>query len=180
MLTPETWSALVQAQDFDALLSVPSKTVYAPYFQIEHQELTPRRAVYQIRWHLADVYEKLIRLTPEPGQQLLLQLWRLYEVDNLKATLRGVETGASWDQVRHLLYPMTKYITLTTANMEKMIRSGCPCPQRCWAASLMAWARPLTEARSRWPSTGPTSTASQSTPPPASTPRLYSDRHLGH
>jgi len=124
MLTPETWSALVQTQDFDALLSVLSKTVYAPYLQIERQELTPRRAVYQIRWHLTDVYEKLIRLTPEPGRQLLLQLWRLYEVDNLKATLRGVETGASWDQVRHLLRPMTRYTALTTADMEKMVQNG--------------------------------------------------------
>jgi vacuolar-type H+-ATPase subunit C/Vma6 len=123
MLTPETWEALVEAQDFDALLSALSKTVYSPYLQIERQELTPRRAVYQIRWHLADIYEKLIRLTPEPGQQLLLQLWHLYEVDNLKATLRGVEAGASWDQVRHLLHPMTRYITLTAADMEKMVRS---------------------------------------------------------
>jgi len=124
MLAPETWSALVEAQDFDAVLTVLSKTVYGPYLQIERQELTPRRAVYQIRWHLADAYEKIIRLTPDPGQQLLLQLWRLYEVDNLKATLRGVETGASWNQVRHLLCPMTRYITLTTADMEKMIQSG--------------------------------------------------------
>jgi len=124
MLAPETWSALVEAQDFDAVLTVLSKTVYGPYLQIERQELTPRRAIYQIRWHLADLYEKIIRLTPGPGQQLLLQLWRLYEVDNLKATLRGIETGASWDQVRHLLCPMAKYITLTTASMEKMIQSG--------------------------------------------------------
>jgi len=124
MLAPETWEALIQAQDFDALLNILSKTVYGPYLQIERQELTPRRTVYQIRRHLADVCEKLIRLTPEPGRQLLLQLWRLYEVDNLKATLRGIETGASWDQVRHLLCPMTKYITLTTADMEKMIQSG--------------------------------------------------------
>jgi len=124
MLTPETWDALIQAQDFDALLNVLSKTVYGPYLQIERQELTPRRAVYQTRWHLADAYEKIIRLTPEPGQQLLFQLWRLYEVDNLKATLRGVETGASWDQVRHLLCPMAKYTVLTTTDMEKMVRSG--------------------------------------------------------
>ena len=124
MLTPEMWDALIQAQNFDALLGVLSKTVYSPYLQIERQEMTPRRAVYQIRWHLADVYEKLIRLTPEPGQRLLLQLWRLYEVDNLKATLRGIETSASWDQVRHLLCPMTKYIALTIADMEKMIQSG--------------------------------------------------------
>jgi len=124
MLTPETWNALVQAQDLDAVLNLLSKTVYGPYLQSERQALTPRRAVYQIRWHLADVYQKLIRLTPEPGCQLLLQLWRLYEVDNLKATLRGIETGASWDQVRHLLSPMTRYITLTSANMERMVQTG--------------------------------------------------------
>lgn len=123
MVAPETWKALIQAQDFDALLGVLSKTVYGPYLQIERQELTPRRTVYQIRWHLCDIYEKLIRLTPAPGQQLLLQLWRLYEVDNLKATLRGVETSASWDQVRYLLHPMTRHISLTTADMEKMVGS---------------------------------------------------------
>jgi vacuolar-type H+-ATPase subunit C/Vma6 len=124
MLTPETWNALVQAQDFDAALSVLSKTAYGPYLEIERQALTARRAVYQIKRHLADIYEKLIRLAPEPGRQLLLQLWRLYEVDNLKAALRGVETGASWDQVRYLLFPMTKYTALTPANMERMVQSG--------------------------------------------------------
>jgi vacuolar-type H+-ATPase subunit C/Vma6 len=124
MLTPETWNALVQAQGFDAILNELSKTVYGPYLEVERDVLTPRRAVYQIRWHLAGVYEKLIRLAPEPARQLLLQLWRLYEVDNLKATLRGIETGASWDQVRHLLSPMAKHITLTTADMERMVQSG--------------------------------------------------------
>ena len=125
MLTPEVWNTLIQAQDFDALLNILLRTVYGPYLQqVKRPELTPRRAAYQIRWHLTDIYNKLISLTPDPGRQLLLQLWRLHEVDNLKATLRGVETGASWYQVRHLLHPMTKYITLTTADMEKMIQSG--------------------------------------------------------
>jgi vacuolar-type H+-ATPase subunit C/Vma6 len=123
MLTSETWDALGQAQDFDAVLGILSKTVYGPYLEIERQVLTVRRAVYQTKHHLADVYEKLIRLAPEPGRQLLLQLWRLYEVDNLKATLRGVETGASWDQVRYLLFPMTKYTALTQADMERMVQS---------------------------------------------------------
>ena len=124
MLTPETWDALVLVGDFEAVLNVLSKTVYGPYFEVECDTMSPRRAVYQIKWHLADVYEKLIRLTPEPGRQLLLQLWRLYEVDNLKATLRGVAAGASWDQVRHLLCPMAKYTILTTDDIEKMVRSG--------------------------------------------------------
>jgi vacuolar-type H+-ATPase subunit C/Vma6 len=124
MLTPEEWNALAQAQDVNALLNVLSKTAYGPYLQGERQTLTPRRAVYQIKWHLSDVYEKLIRLTPEPGRQLLLQLWRLYEVDNLKATLRGIETGASWNQVRYLLFPMAKYTVLTQTDMERMVQSG--------------------------------------------------------
>jgi V/A-type H+/Na+-transporting ATPase subunit C len=124
MLTQATWDALLQAQDLDAVLSLLSKTVYGPYLQIERRLLTPRRVAYQIRWHLAEVYEKLIRLSPEPGRQLLRQLWRHYEVDNLKATLRGVEMGATWDQVLHLLYPMEKYILLTASDMRRMVQSG--------------------------------------------------------
>jgi V/A-type H+/Na+-transporting ATPase subunit C len=124
MLTPETWATLLQADDYDTVLTTLSKTVYGPYLRLERQALTPRRAVFQIRGHLVAVYERLIALTPEPGRQLLHQLWRIYEVDNLKATLRGVENGASWDRVRFLLAPMIRMAVLTTADMEAMIRSG--------------------------------------------------------
>ena len=124
MLMPETWTTLLQAEDYDAVLSALSRTVYGPYLRLERQALTPRRAVYQIRWQLVAAYEKLIELTPEPGCQLLLQLWRVYEVDNLKATLRGVENGASWDRVRFLLAPMIGQAMLTTTDMEAMIRTG--------------------------------------------------------
>ena len=124
MLAPETWSALVQARGFDAVLNVLSKTVYGPYLEVECDEMTPRRAVYQITWHLADVYEKLIHLAPRPSRELLLQLWRLYEVDNLKATLRGIETGAPWDQVRYLLWPTVRYTTLPAVDLEKMVLTG--------------------------------------------------------
>ena len=124
LLTSDTWASLVRAQDFDAVLSLLSKTVYGPYLQLERRLLTPRRSEYQIRWHLAEVYEKLIRLTPAPGSDLLIQLWRLYEVHNLKATLRGIETGASWDQVLHLLAPGEAYFSLTFDDMEAMVRAG--------------------------------------------------------
>jgi vacuolar-type H+-ATPase subunit C/Vma6 len=124
LLEPEIWNALIQAQNFDAVLSILSKTVYGPYLQIDRQALTPRRTVYQISWHLADVYRKIIRLTPEPGRELLIQLWRLYEVDNLKAVLRGVETGASWQQVRYLLHPIPdQHVTLTESDMETVLHS---------------------------------------------------------
>ncbi|MBN1259518.1 MAG: V-type ATPase subunit [Anaerolineae bacterium] len=124
LLSSTTWRALVQAEDYDAVLTLLGKTVYASYLQLERPLLSPRRAVYQLRWHLADVYEKLIRVTPDPGKQLLIDLWDHYEVDNLKATLRGIEAGASLDQVRHLLYPMRRAIVLTTPVIEQMVRAG--------------------------------------------------------
>ncbi|HOT93021.1 MAG TPA: V-type ATPase subunit [Anaerolineae bacterium] len=124
LLTPDVWHALIQAANFDALLTLLDKTAYSPFLKLDRQLLTPRRTVYQLRWHLTHDYEKLIRLTPEPACQLILQLWRLYEVDNLKATLRGVETGASWDEVRRLLSPMVRYITVNNETIQRMLASG--------------------------------------------------------
>jgi len=45
---------------------------------------------------LGVIYGKLIRFTPEPGRDLILELWRLYEIDNLKAVLRGIASGATY------------------------------------------------------------------------------------
>ena len=123
-LTPEIWETLIRARDLDGTLTLLSKTVYAPSLGLERHLLTPRRVAYQIRWHLAHSYEKLIRLMPEPGRQLLIQLWRLYEVDNLKATLRGIHAGASWEQVLYLLQPMGRQTALSPGLLEIMIRSG--------------------------------------------------------
>lgn len=122
MLSPEQWDMLVQAQDFDALANMLAKTTYGSTLILK--DLTPRRAVHQVRRHLTALYEKVIRLTPEPGRQLLLWMWRLYEVDNLKATLRGIEAGAPWSQVLFLLYPVPHCATLTTSVMEHMVQSG--------------------------------------------------------
>ncbi len=127
LLSARIWEMLISAQDYDAVLALLSKTVYGPYLAIERPQLTPRRTAYQIRWRLAEVYEKLIsllRLTQPVASQLLQNLWQHFEVNNLKATLRGIETGASWDQVRHLLYPMSRYISLTAEDMERMVRAG--------------------------------------------------------
>ncbi len=124
LLVPSVWFTLIQTPNFDALLGQLDKTAYGPYLKLDRQLLTPRRTVYQLRWHITSNYEKLIRLTPEPGRQLILQLWRLYEIDNLKATLRGVETGASWDEVRHLLSPMFRYVTLANEDIRRMLDTG--------------------------------------------------------
>jgi vacuolar-type H+-ATPase subunit C/Vma6 len=124
LLSRQTWESLIEATDYEAVLSLLNGTIYAPYLKIERAALTPRRLVYQIRWHLADVYAKLIRVLPGPGAALLETLWHHYEVDNIKVALRGVETGATWQQVLHLLYPMKKYIEADTGDLERMVHAG--------------------------------------------------------
>lgn len=92
-----------------------------PYLDIDREELTPRRAVYQIKKHLADTYNTIIQYTPKPGQQLVTQLWRLYELDNLKAILRGIATGATWQQVRYVLFPLDYF---TVLRPEELLKTG--------------------------------------------------------
>ena len=121
LLTMETWHGLYEAQDLGALLDILAETVYSPYLDIGERELTPRRAVYQIKGHLTDAYLKVIHLSPEPGRQLLIQLWRLFEVDNLKAILRGIETDTSWRQVRFTLFPTGEETVLPG---EEMFEAG--------------------------------------------------------
>jgi V/A-type H+-transporting ATPase subunit C len=126
MLTPETWAALCEGADFTALINALKETVYGPYLTtVEDKDLTPRRALYQIRSHLADAYVAVISMVPEPARSLLVQLYRLFEVDNLKAVLRGVVTGASWDQVRYVLFPLgTSTVLPAQAMVEAESVSG--------------------------------------------------------
>jgi len=123
-LFPEpTWQSLIQAPDYDAVLSLLSKSNYAPYLEISRSLLTPRRAVYQIRQHLAYVYTKLIHLAPSSSGQVLESLWHHYEVDNIKAALRGYEARVSWDQVLHLLYPMDHHTVADADHLSRIVQA---------------------------------------------------------
>ncbi len=124
LLDRKTWYALIQAEDFEAVLTILRRTVYEDHLALDPHLLTPRRAAYQIRWHLAENYARIIQLTPEPARTLVRCLWHHYEVDNLKAGLRGVETGATWNRVLHLLYPMDRFIQVTTDHIRGMLQAG--------------------------------------------------------
>ncbi len=124
LLSQAQWEDLIRAPDYDGVLALLSKTVYGATLQVDRSLLTPRRAAYQIRFHLAEVYAKLIRVSPSRARSVLAALWHHYEVDNIRVALRGVEAGATWDQVLHLLYPMPRYVEVTLAQLEKMVRSG--------------------------------------------------------
>jgi V/A-type H+-transporting ATPase subunit C len=106
MLTPQVWQTLCEASDFSALINILHDTIYRPSLsKVDEKSLTPRRTIYQIEGNLADITLTTFRLVPSYARPLLSQLHSLYEVDNLKAVMRGVETGASWSQVQYVLFP---------------------------------------------------------------------------
>jgi V/A-type H+-transporting ATPase subunit C len=122
MLSPGMWTRLCEASDFAATINVLKETVYDPHLiAVADTALTPRRAVYQIKGHLAEVCMTVIRWVPGHAYPLLLQLYRLFEVDNLKAVLRGIVAGASWDRVRYVLFPL---VPLTVLPAQAMVESG--------------------------------------------------------
>jgi V/A-type H+-transporting ATPase subunit C len=106
LLAPRAWAGLYEAPDLAALFGLLKDTVYGPYLaSVDDQNLTPRRAVYQFKGRLADAYVTVIGSAPVHARPLLTQLCRHFQVDNVKAVLRGLVTGASWDRVRYVLFP---------------------------------------------------------------------------
>jgi len=70
--------------------------------------LTPRKAAYQIRGRLTDNYSSIIHNAPDHARPLLMQRYRYFEVDNLKAVFRGIIAGATWDKIKFVLFPLGK------------------------------------------------------------------------
>jgi V/A-type H+-transporting ATPase subunit C len=98
---------LFEVPDFNSLLESLKHTSYGSYLEkAKDKSLTPRRAAFEIRGYLADAYASIISMAPKEVRALLEQRFRYFEVDNLKAILRGIVAGASWDRVRFVLFPM--------------------------------------------------------------------------
>lgn len=107
MLSEQEYAHLIEAPDFDALISILKNTPYGPYLErVNEKDLTPRRAAYQIRQRLADAYTIILSTAPKETLPLLTHVYRHFEVNNLKAVLRGIVAGSTWDQVRFLLFPV--------------------------------------------------------------------------
>lgn len=118
VLAAPTWELLCEASNLQALIDILKETIYAPYLAaVESTQLTPRRTVYQVKGHLADISVTTIRLVPEHARPLLTQLYRLFEIDNLKAVLRGIAANASWNEVRYVLFPMESFTVLPAQDM---------------------------------------------------------------
>jgi V/A-type H+-transporting ATPase subunit C len=122
LLTRQAWAELCEADDFSILIETIKQTAYGPYLtSVEDSLLTPRRAVFQVKHRMADTYFTVIRLAPTNTRPLLTQLYRHFEIDNLKAVLRGIVTGASWDQVLYVLFPLGP---VTVLPAQRMMEAG--------------------------------------------------------
>lgn len=129
LLGPQDFVRLTEAADFPALLGLLKSTIYGTYLEIQKEkELTPRRALLQIKRRLADAYYSVIHMAPEHARPLLIQLYRYFEVGNLKAILRGVVTGPTreeetpqWERMHDILFPLG---SMTVLPAQAMVESG--------------------------------------------------------
>ncbi len=122
LLTPQEMGRLSETPDFNSLMEQLKHTAYGPYLeQVRDRDLTPRRAAFQLRERLANAYSSIIGIVPDQTRPLLVQLYRFFEVSNLKAVLRGIVKGEHWDVVRYLLFP---FGTRTVIPAEEMMTAG--------------------------------------------------------
>ncbi len=118
-----------QLPDLASLVTALKQTIYGPYLEtLRDREFTAQAVIYSIKRRLADAYQSVIHVAPPHTRSLLVQLYRYYEVNNLKAVLRGIVTGPDrgtdgslWDRVQGVLFP---YGPMTVLPAQAMVESG--------------------------------------------------------
>ena len=122
LLNPQDFARLSDAPDFASLIAQLKHTAYGPYLEnLKDKEVTPRRVDLQIKGRLADSYSSVIHMAPEHARPILKQLYRYFEVENLKAVLRGIVTDPSWERVHDVLFPLG---SLTVLPAQAMVEAG--------------------------------------------------------
>jgi len=122
LLDPHDFARLSDASDFASLIGQLKQTAYGPYLEgLKEKEFTPRRVDLQIKGRLAASYFSVIHMAPEHVRPILKQLYRYFEVENLKAVLRGIVTDPSWERVHDVLFPMG---SMTVLPAQAMVEAG--------------------------------------------------------
>jgi V/A-type H+/Na+-transporting ATPase subunit C len=129
LLALQDMARLSDSPDLPALVSALKNTPYGKYLaSLKDSELTSRRVILQIRHRLSDSYSSVVQQAPEQTRPLIRQLFRYFEVGNLKAVLRSIQTVSSWrsdvaawDRVREVLFPFGSFSTIPA---QAMVESG--------------------------------------------------------
>jgi len=122
LLTTQDESRLREAADLPSLVVLLKGTDYGPYLSsLDDKDITPRAVSFQVKRRVVDVYRTIINSAPSQTRPLITQLFRHFELDNLKAVLRGVSAGSSWEKVREILFPLGSASVIPA---EKMLEAG--------------------------------------------------------
>jgi len=129
LLTPQDVTRMSDAPDFASLFGALKNTAYGPYLDsLKDRDVVPRRVIIQLKKRLADSYDSVIQMTPVETRPLVKQLFRYFEVGNLKAVLRGIITVSAWgpetvlwDRVHEVLFPLGSTSRLPA---QAMVESG--------------------------------------------------------
>lgn len=105
--------ALGEAADLPALLALLKRTAYQPQLDaLKEKDLAPKSVVLALRRRQAQASESIIRTAPLQAHGVLVQLYRYFEVNNLKAVLRALAAGGgplgagwTWEDIEALLFP---------------------------------------------------------------------------
>lgn len=129
LLSPQEMTRLSESSDFSALVSALKSTPYGKYLSgLKDNELTPRRVIHAIKNRLADSYSSVVQQAPEQTRPLVKQLYRYFELGNLKAVLRSIQTVSSWnadasnwERVHEVLFPFGSFSTIPA---QAMVEAG--------------------------------------------------------
>jgi V/A-type H+/Na+-transporting ATPase subunit C len=122
LLTSQDFARLSDSPDFPTLVTQLKTTAYGPYLEgLKDRDLTPQKVELQIEGRLADSYSSVIAMAPQNAKSLLRQLYRYFEIDNLKAILRGILTDSNWEEISEILFPMGAMSVLPA---QAMVEAG--------------------------------------------------------
>ena len=128
LLSPQDIVRLSDAPDFSSLFIALKGTGYGPYLEsLKDKDINPRKTVSQIKSRVAKSYYSVVQMSPVETRPLVKQLYRYFELGNLKAVLRSIVTvqrsseTSSWDHVRDVLFPLGVDTVLPA---QAMVESG--------------------------------------------------------
>ena len=129
LLTPQDMIRLSESPDFMSLFNALKSTAYGPYLEgLKDKDINPRRVITEVKRKLADAFYSVIQMAPVETRSLVKQLYRSYELGNLKAVLRTLVTvrtwsteSGLWERVRDVLFPLGSASVLPA---QAMVESG--------------------------------------------------------
>jgi V/A-type H+-transporting ATPase subunit C len=129
LLTPQDMIRLSESPDFISLFNILKGTAYGSYLEgLKDKDINPRRVIIQVKRKLADAFFSVIQMAPVETRSLVKQLYRYYELGNLKAVLRALVTvqtwnaeAGLWERVRDVLFPLGSASVLPA---QAMVESG--------------------------------------------------------